>query len=642
MRDQEAKKGGAQKNPSSYRAKDPVHGQASKVEVVEATDEVRSLVASVSLDECFDPATWCGLIGFAQLMPEGDILPARAQFTGAEWTVGVNPLTSSAPLWFAIPDLLASALLTGKPPKVLRAFRLVPRGRQRGLKPARLRGGVEVDPRRSDFFRTVIEARQRIKRDRELSSEERERSQLFLKILANAGSYGVFVEMNRKQAPGDELIPLAVHGREGRFEFKTRAPEDPGIFCFPPMGAAITAAARLMLAMLERCVTDAGGTYAFVDTDSMAIVSSKETRLVPCAGGSHLLPGGSPAIRALSWDEVAGIVARFEKLNPYDRSAVPGSILKIEEINFEPNPREQRELRALVISAKRYALFTAGENGQPDVVKYSEHGLGQYLNPIDPENPDRNWTRQAWEGIVSESLGGPRLRAPWLETPAMMRSAVTSPRLHKSFARINSEKSYADQVKPFNFLISATLNSMDFPPGSDKGAGFHLVAPYSRNPEEWLRLRWTEIHSGGQFRVRTGRPSDRTGIRVRSFRNVIDRFRMHPESKSAGPDGEPCGFQTVGLLRRREIVALSISHIGKESNLLEEQEEGILFADPQLVYSDPGEWEMIRARLQGVRLRDVARPTGISTRRLREYRRGARVPSRETSKRIAGILARGV
>jgi len=26
MRDQEAKKGGAQKNPSSYRAKDPVHG----------------------------------------------------------------------------------------------------------------------------------------------------------------------------------------------------------------------------------------------------------------------------------------------------------------------------------------------------------------------------------------------------------------------------------------------------------------------------------------------------------------------------------------------------------------------------------------------------------------------------------------
>jgi len=28
MRDQEAKKGGAQKNPSSYRAKDPVHGHA--------------------------------------------------------------------------------------------------------------------------------------------------------------------------------------------------------------------------------------------------------------------------------------------------------------------------------------------------------------------------------------------------------------------------------------------------------------------------------------------------------------------------------------------------------------------------------------------------------------------------------------
>ena len=139
--------------------------------------------------------------------------------------MGVNPLTSSAPLWYAIPDLLASALLTGKPPKVLRAFRLAPKGKQRGLKPVRLRGEVEVDPKREDFLRTVIEARQRIKRERDLSSEERERSQLFLKILANAGSYGVFVEMNRKQAPGDELIPL--RAGEGPSEYPLRAPARP-------------------------------------------------------------------------------------------------------------------------------------------------------------------------------------------------------------------------------------------------------------------------------------------------------------------------------------------------------------------------------------------------------------------------------
>jgi hypothetical protein len=37
----------------------------------------------------------------------------------------------------------------------------------------------------------------------------------------------------------------------------------------------------LLLAMLEKMVTDAGGTYLMCDTDSMAIVSSENSGLVP-------------------------------------------------------------------------------------------------------------------------------------------------------------------------------------------------------------------------------------------------------------------------------------------------------------------------------------------------------------------------
>ena len=46
--------------------------------------------------------------------------------------------------------------------------------------------------------------------------------------------------------------------------------------------ALLPAAGHLLLALLERLVTDRGGTYAMEDTDSIAIVASKEGGLVAC------------------------------------------------------------------------------------------------------------------------------------------------------------------------------------------------------------------------------------------------------------------------------------------------------------------------------------------------------------------------
>ena len=104
-------------------------------------------------------------------------------------------------------------------------------------------------------------------------------------------------------------------------------------------------------------VTDAVGTYLMRDTDSMAIVASEGGGLVPCVGAPYRFPDGREAVKALSWAEVKRIVARFESLNPYDRDAVPGSILKVEDVNVGPDGA-QRELYSYAISAKRYALFT--------------------------------------------------------------------------------------------------------------------------------------------------------------------------------------------------------------------------------------------------------------------------------------------
>jgi hypothetical protein len=232
---------------------------AEKIEIEDATDDVRRFLERVTLEDCFDPTTWKKkLVGFVEIVPEDDVLPVRAKYDGNEWNVGVNHLTSDAPLWNAISDVVASKLLTGRSPRIRRAVRLVPKGRQQ-LTPLQLRGWIPVDPTRENLYCRVIEERQRVRKDEDLSPEERESTQRFLKTFANAGSYGVNVEMNRKETRRDKRESLRVYGLGRPFTVETAAPEDPGAFCFPPVGALITSAARLMLAMLERCVTELGG-----------------------------------------------------------------------------------------------------------------------------------------------------------------------------------------------------------------------------------------------------------------------------------------------------------------------------------------------------------------------------------------------
>ena len=67
-----------------------------------------------------------------------------------------------------------------------------------------------------------------------------------------------------------------------------------------------------MLATLEALVTIAGGSWAFCDTDSMAIVATETGGLVPCPGGPERDEHGRECVRALDFGQVDGIVRRFE------------------------------------------------------------------------------------------------------------------------------------------------------------------------------------------------------------------------------------------------------------------------------------------------------------------------------------------
>jgi hypothetical protein len=196
-----------------------------------------------------------------------------------------------------------------KAPQIEKAIRVVPHGKQAGLRPTNLRGMVQIDPRKEDFFRRVVEERKKFPKDDPM--------EYFLKIFASSGSYGLFVEVNQKEL--DESTAIGVFSGEHSHEESSKEIEEAGRWYSPILGSLIAAGGRLLLAMLERCVADAKGTYLFCDTDSLCIVSSQKSEPLHIAGAEGL--------RTSSWDEVQTIIDRFERLNPYDRRYIKGSTI---------------------------------------------------------------------------------------------------------------------------------------------------------------------------------------------------------------------------------------------------------------------------------------------------------------------------
>ena len=416
--------------------------------------EIERFLHTLTPEKLLLPTTWKKLPAFVKVVPDGDLLPSRAKYSSAsnDRQVAVNHLfatdhAGSQGLWFSLPDVAASVLLTRRAPKIVDAFRLVPIGELSGLRPVRLSGEVWVNPRTQDLFRTVIEQRKSIAKKKR-SREDADRLDKALKVLANATSYGIYAEMNRQET--EERVKVQCRGIDPEpYECSVIHPEKAGEFCFPPMASLITGAARLMLALLEHTVSELGGTYAMEDTDSMAIVATKQGGIIPCKGGTLLSNNGLEGIKTLTWKQVREIVAKFEALNPYDRKVIPGSVLKIEEDNFDPKTGKQRELWCVAISAKRYTLFLRRGNGEPVLLReginnkkdrWSRHGLGHLLNPTDPEASDRNWTASVWDVIVRKSLGLKVKELKFAHLPAIGRTTVSSPSLMKCLQSLNAGK----------------------------------------------------------------------------------------------------------------------------------------------------------------------------------------------------------
>ena len=614
---------------------------AEEIKVVEQRPaEVENLLAQVTPEWLFDQSNWKKLTGFARVIPNGDVLPLRAMYGSNDWQIGINHVYASSNdpndgLWYALPDLAASVLLTGKQPRIIEAFRIKAGSALDSLKPIMFRGQLRIDPRKDDFFRTVIEERKRLARRSDLSEAERKLLDKALKTLGSATSYGIFAQMDRQER--DEKIRLTCYGIDSDpYPCRVARPEASGEFCFPPLASLITSAGRLLLALLERMISDLGGTYAMEDTDSMAIVATARGGLIPCPGGPYRLRDGREAIRALSWVQVRHVAKQFAKLNPYDPEAI-GEILKIENDNFDPKTGKQRQLWCYAISAKRYALFVRDKAGAPALLRsdnnnsddrWSEHGLGHLRNPMDPNSEDREWIAQAWLRIVRKALGYRVSLLRFAQAPAVGRVTVSNPWIMRSLVSLNRGKPYTRQIKPFNFLLSAQVQEFGYPAGADP-QHFHLIAPYESNPKKWLTQPWIDEYTGDRYRVITSANHGRNVARLKTYGGMLLAYEYHPELKCAGADGKPCAKQTVGLLRRRHVSVGDLRFIGKESNLLEEVEEGSIH-DPQSVYTEyPDERRdkfatKILPKLKAMPMPELQRRTGLARSTLQAIRAGRR------------------
>jgi hypothetical protein len=539
---------------------------ADGVKATNATADTRAFLEAVTVADLQKPASWKRLTTLVRLKPSDDLLPVRAEYDTRSYTIGLNYLTSSTALWYTLADCIVSKLLTGKSPEIEEAITYRPGPRQEGLKPVKILGRDDytIDPYADDFYLSLIDLRDEAK----AKGDSIEKT---LKIIANSTSYGIFIEINRDDAPKPES--LNVYGPKGDcFEIESKVIEEPGRFFHPLLGVLITGAARLMLGLAEKLTIDSGLDWAFCDTDSLAIarpdqLSRSEFR--------------KRARKVIGW---------FVPLNPYKKA---GSILQIEKINLGIDSNQFEPLYCFAISAKRYALFNVDSKGNPILRKASAHGLGHLIEPYTDENapPElpkpqvqlseigvRRWQHDFWIKIIEATIAGTpdQVSLDWhpsLSRPAAQRYSASSPHLLAWLDEYNDGKPYEEQVRPFGFLLVFTAKGGVFadPPNLDtcvvdepkrgrppKGEDLKPIAPFDSDPTRALPNAIDRV---------TGEPI--ASDKLKTYAEALCQYHLSSEDKF-----ENGHFLNRGRTQRRHVVATGIGLIGKEANRVGESGQG--------------------------------------------------------------------
>jgi hypothetical protein len=484
---------------------------ADSIEIETITEEIAERLTTIDLEDLQNQDIWKKFVVLVLVLPDDDVLPVRMDYKGDKrsFNVGINHLTSEEPLWYALPDVIASKLLTGKSPKILKAIRFTPKGVQEGLKASQILG-IPIDPIKDNLVQLLVEERQKIKHQLKASCDNSDCAVLSsreqaMKILVNAMSYGIFIELN----PEDKKSEIEVHGVDS-FRTKKNHFEKPGKFYHPLLAVMITAGSRLFLAMAESTLAEQGARHVYMDTDSIFVPPEY----------AHTL------------------IDYFEPLNPY---AISLPLLKIEKKN----------VLFYGISSKRYALYTF-ENEKVAFLdgerSFKLHGLGHLTNPF--PNSQTDWQADIWRDILMHHYGlmtSSDIREKYAQFYAIARLTVSTSNILDRFKSLNEGKNWFYQIKPFNFFL------VGFQVLIDGKKPVKPLFPYTKDTqsivhEPFIDYETGVIKQGLQF----WKPLSKT------FLQYLD----HAEHKC---DGE------FGFLERRHIYVSDIIHIGKEANNIEDE-----------------------------------------------------------------------
>lgn len=453
---------------------------AQSLEVKDATEETRALVSKITLTSLLDRDVWKDMVVLVKVQPDGDIFPVRADYhgDGRMFNVGINCLKSETPLWYALPDVIASKILTRKSPKILEAIRFVPKGVQDDLIPSQILG-IALDPAKDNLIQVLVEKRQRIKQqlktipETDPSYHQLTRRAEAMKILVNAMSYGIFIELNKES----DKSTFDVYGL-ARFTPDESYFEDPGHYFHPLLGVVITAGSRLFLAMAEAKTIELGAHHAYMDTDSIFVPP----------------------------EHAQTIADFFQPLNPY---SVDIALLKQDKV----------DLLFYGVSSKRYVLYQR-EVDTITIADYKLHGLGHLTNPF----PSRknHWQEEIWHDLLMlhyNQIAPIDIEQKYGNLYALSRLTISTYHVFNRFKCLNEGKDWGDQVKPFNFY------NLGFQTREENGKMIKPLAPFSKEPQRIVHEPFIDYETGTIMQgSRFFKPLSRT----------ILQYVDHPECKYEG------------------------------------------------------------------------------------------------------------
>lgn len=512
---------------------------AEYVQIHHCIDLAQELIDTITLEDLQDKETWSYLSILVKVQTYGHILPTRFSVNKVTAYGETISNDSNHTAWYSLLDVVASKIRTGKAPRILDAYRLIPHGSIQTNKLNVLGNSTyNVDLTHDDFFVKVIDLRDGVKAElkqvklqlKDTPTDELyqrrnylDNLQLALKLMANSTSYGILVETREVQKQ-----------------------DIAGKYNAQPIGIHITAGARLLLAIAETLGLRRGIEHGLCDTDSFAYAKPDD----------------------MSFDafyaNVQDIINWFTPLSPY---ASKGAIFELEEYNFINGVIAPLYLYG--ISPKRYVLYNKGENETYVIRKMSEHGISNFSTDNEIALPDdmldiprneeniRSFRTERyclWYRAIQYAEKNIAPYVPielWSSQLALTQKSISSSRLYGYYR-------YIPEIRPFSFFTMT-------PQSKNKKNKYRYYMPFISDDSFIQDM----LHNGNVRKVKTNEVV--CDISIDTLRDRLVDFFIHTENKFDNGDD-------TGTMNRRTITDVIIEQHTRSGKQISDSTQSSLWS----------------------------------------------------------------